>query len=271
MSRWLAQNWPGLISVQPNAGLPELVDGQTHYPLAPAELATLDGALRRRGRRQPDRRLLRHLDAAYPGAGRDAAQASAVGARPAPVARKPVWVPSVACLYTPVPLRQENAYFSIGERCNANGSKKWRELQEAHDWDGCVAMGREQVGEGSHALDICTAFVGRDEIAEMNEVMRRFTCIGERAAGDRLHRDAGDRGRAEAAWRQADHQLDQFRGWRAGRATDRLKLAKKFGAAVIALTIDEVGMAKTAEDKLRIARGWSISPATSTACRSPTC
>ena len=72
-------------------------------------------------------------------------------------------------------LRQENAYLSIGERCNANGSKKWRELQEKHDWDGCVEMARDQVKEGSHTLDVCTAFVGRDEVAEMNEVITRFT------------------------------------------------------------------------------------------------
>ena len=136
--------------------------------------------------------------------------------RPAPVARKPVWMPSVASLYQAVPLRQENAFFAIGERCNANGSKKWREAQEKHDWDGCVSMGREQIGEGSNALDVCTAFVGRDEMAEMTEVIRRFTSLGERAAGDRQHRDAGDRGGAEAAWRQADHQLDQLRGRREG-------------------------------------------------------
>jgi 5-methyltetrahydrofolate--homocysteine methyltransferase len=84
-------------------------------------------------------------------------------------------VPSVASLYAAVSLRQENSYFSIGERCNANGSKAWRALQEAGDWDGCVAVGREQVGEGSNSLDICTAFVGRNEMAEMNEVITRFT------------------------------------------------------------------------------------------------
>jgi 5-methyltetrahydrofolate--homocysteine methyltransferase len=64
-------------------------------------------------------------------------------------------------------LRQENSYFSIGERCNANGSKAWRERQAAGDWDGCVSIGRDQVAEGSNSLDVCTAFVGRDEMAEM--------------------------------------------------------------------------------------------------------
>ena len=71
-------------------------------------------------------------------------------------------------------LRQENAFLAIGERCNANGSKKFRELQAAGDWDGCVAMGREQVREGSNALDVCTAFVGRDEVAEMTAVVERM-------------------------------------------------------------------------------------------------
>src|SRR6202041_1261050 len=101
----------------------------------------------------------------------DAMLRSRGGFRPAPVERQVVWMPSVASLYGQVPLRQENTFFSIGERCNANGSKKWRELQEKGDWDGCVAQGLEQVAEASNALDICTAFVGRDEMQEMNAII----------------------------------------------------------------------------------------------------
>ena len=84
--------------------------------------------------------------------------------RPKPVRRSPVWTSSIASLYAQVPLRQENAFLSIGERCNANGSRKYRTAQEQQDWDTAVAMGRDQVREGSHALDVCTAFVGRDEV-----------------------------------------------------------------------------------------------------------
>jgi len=249
--RWLAGNWPGLLSVQPNAGLPELVDGQTHYPLGAAELAVwlerfvaqdgvnliggccgtsiphiaaLNDMLRRRG-----------------------------GVRPTPVLRTSIWVPGVASLYNAVPLRQENAIFAIGERCNANGSKKWRELQAKHDWDGCVAMGREQIGEGSHALDICTAFVGRDEMHEMTEVIRRFTA----AVNAPLVIDSTETPVIEAALKlHGGKPIINSINFEDGEAhaTDRLKLAKRFGAAVVALTIDEVGMAKTAEDKLRIAR-----------------
>ncbi|MBR0661967.1 methionine synthase [Neoroseomonas oryzicola] len=251
--RWLAQNWPGLISCQPNAGLPELVDGKTHYPLGAAELATWmerfvteDGLNLIGGCCGTSTPHIAALDAMLRKLG---------GAkhRPVPVARKPIWVPSVASLYAAVPLRQENAYFSIGERCNANGSKAWRERQAAGDWDGCVAMGREQVQEGSNSLDICTAFVGRDEMAEMNEVIRRFTS----SVNAPLVIDSTETPVIEAALKLHGgkpiiNSINFEDG--EGHATDRMILAKKFGAAVIALTIDEVGMAKTAEDKLRIAR-----------------
>ncbi len=249
--RFLAQNWPGLISCQPNAGLPELVDGKTHYPLTPAEMASWmqrfvqeDGLNLIGGCCGTSTPHIAALDAMLRQIGGD---------RPAPVARKPVWVPGVASLYGATSLRQENAYFSIGERCNANGSKAWRERQAAHDWDGCVAMGREQVGEGSNSLDICTAFVGRDEMAEMNEVVRRFTS----SVNAPLVIDSTETPVIEAALKLHGgkpiiNSINFEDG--EGHAHDRLKLAKKFGAAVIALTIDEVGMAKTAEDKLRIAR-----------------
>src|SRR5690606_25345611 len=87
--------------------------------------------------------------------------------RPAPSKREHHWVPAVASLFQQVELRQDNAILAIGERCNANGSKKFREAQEAEDWDTCLDMAKEQVREGSHTLDICTAFVGRDEVRDM--------------------------------------------------------------------------------------------------------
>ncbi len=249
--RFLAANWPGLLSVQPNAGLPELVDGQTRYPLDPASMASWverfvaeDGLNLIGGCCGTSTPHIQALDAMLRKRG---------GFRPAPVARKPVWLPSVASLYGQVPLRQENSYFSIGERCNANGSKKWRELQEKGDWDGCVAMGREQIAEGSNSLDICTAFVGRNELIEMSEVMTRFTS----SVNSPLVIDSTETPIIAAALKlyggKAIINSINFEEGE-GAARDRLKLAKQFGAAVIALTIDEVGMAKSAEDKLRIAR-----------------
>ena len=248
--RFLSQNWPGKISVQPNAGLPELVDGKTHYPLGAEEMAgwverfvVEDGVNLIGGCCGTSIPHITALDAMLRKLGHF---------RPAPIARKFHWVPSVASLYGATPLRQENAYFSIGERCNANGSKKWRELQEVHDWDGCVAMGREQVAEASNALDICTAFVGRNEMQEMNEVITRFTA----SVNAPLVIDSTETPVIEAALKlHGGKPIINSINFEDGEhhAQERVRLAKKFGAAVIALTIDEVGMAKEPEDKLRIA------------------
>jgi 5-methyltetrahydrofolate--homocysteine methyltransferase len=251
--RWLSNNWPGLISVQPNAGLPELVDGHTHYPLGADAMATWveryvaeDGLNLIGGCCGTSTPHIAALDAML-------RRRAGSGLRPAPVLRKPVWVPAVAGLYGQVSLRQENSYFSIGERCNANGSKKWRQLQEAQDWDGCVGMGREQIAEGSNALDVCTAFVGRDEVSEMDQVIRRFTgSVNAPLVIDSTERIVLESALKLHGGKPILNSINFEDG--EGPATDRMVMAKKFGTAVIALTIDEPGMAKTAEDKLRIAR-----------------
>ena len=146
--KWLGEYWPGLISVQPNAGLPELVDGQASYPLGPDELARWherfldeDGINIVGGCCGTTETHIGAVDAMLRARAQD-------GVRPAPKKRDVRPIGAVASLYSQVPLIQENAFFSIGERCNANGSKKFRELQDAGDWDGCVAMGREQVDRG---------------------------------------------------------------------------------------------------------------------------
>ncbi|HTI00891.1 MAG TPA: methionine synthase, partial [Acidisoma sp.] len=248
--RWLAANWPGLLSVQPNAGLPELVDGQTRYPLSAADMATWverfvaeDGMNLIGGCCGTDVPHIAALDAMLRKRG---------SYRPAPVLRKPVWIPSVASLYGQTPLRQENSYFSIGERCNANGSKKWRLAQESHDWDSCVAIGREQAAEGSNSLDVCTAFVGRDEGAEMDEVIRRFTSsVNAPLVIDSTETPVIERALKLHGGKPIINSINFEDGEKA--AEDRLKLARRFGAGVIALTIDEEGMAKTPERKLAVA------------------
>ena len=248
--RYLAANWPGLISVLPNAGLPELVNGLTHYPLGAAEMASWverfvaeDGVNMIGGCCGTDQPHIAALDAMLRRRG---------GFRPVPVARRAVWVPSVASLYGATPLRQENSYFSIGERCNANGSRQWRLAQEAGDWDACVSIARAQIEEGSNSLDVCTAFVGRNETAEMDEVIRRFTA----SANAPLVIDSTETPVIESALKLHGgkpiiNSINFEDGEHAAR--DRLVLAKKFGAAVIALTIDETGMAKTADSKLAVA------------------
>jgi 5-methyltetrahydrofolate--homocysteine methyltransferase len=251
--KWLGENWPGPISVQPNAGLPELIDGRTRYPLSPGELAqwlerfiledgvnliggccgtgvahiaALDRMLRRLGRDRP---------------------------RPRPKHRRPAWVPAIASLYSQVALRQESAYLSIGERCNANGSRQFRRLQEQGDWEGCVEIGRAQVKEGSHALDLCTAFVGRDEVADMSAVVRRM----RGAVNAPLVIDSTEYPVLEAALElYGGKPIINSINFEDGEAAaaQRLALARRFGAAVIALTIDEAGMAKEAARKFAIAR-----------------
>jgi len=252
--KWLSENWPGLISVQPNAGLPELVDGQTRYPLTPGELAKWqerfieeDGVNIIGGCCGTDVPHIGALDAML------RRRAPSAAHRPAPKARTVHWLPSVASLYSQVGLRQENAFFSIGERCNANGSKRFRQYQEAGDWDACVAMGREQVGEGSNALDVCTAYVGRDEVAEMVEVVTRMR--GSVTAP--LVIDSTELKVLEAALKlYGGKAIINSINFEDGEepAAKRLELARRFGAAVIALTIDEQGMAKDAESKVRVAK-----------------
>jgi 5-methyltetrahydrofolate--homocysteine methyltransferase len=251
--KWLAENWPGLISVQPNAGLPELVDGKTRYPLTPDELSKWlerfvaeDGINMIGGCCGTDVPHIAALDAML-------RKRAGAERRPVPYRRNSVWVPSVASLYGQVPLRQENAYFSIGERCNANGSRQWRKLQEEGNWEGCVEMGREQVREGSHSLDICTAFVGRDEVREMSEVVSRMR--GSVTAP--LVIDSTELRVLEAALKlyggKAILNSINFEDGEAP-AEKRMELSRRFGTAVVALTIDETGMAKEVEQKVAIAR-----------------
>ncbi len=251
--RWLSENWPRLLSVQPNAGLPELHEGHAHYPLSPEEMA------------QWQERFVGEFGVNLIGGccGSTVQHIAALdlmlrrlasgGDRPRPKARKSVWVPGIASLFGHVPLRQENAYLSIGERCNANGSKRFRQMQEKGDWDGVVGMAKEQAGEGSHALDLCTAFVGRNESADMSEAMKRLR--GSIAAP--LVIDSTELNVLAAS-------LELYGGkpvinsihFEDGEesAGKRLELARRFGAAVIALTIDEQGMAKEAGQKLALAR-----------------
>lgn len=250
--RWLSKNWPGKISVLPNAGLPEMHQGHVHFPLSPDEMAKwMERFLKEDG-----------IDIIGGCCGTNENHIAALHAmlgnqekgkrRPAPQARSFHWVPSVASLFQATELRQDNAVFSIGERCNANGSKKFREAQENEDWDACVDMAKEQVREGSHALDVCTAFVGRDEIKDMTEIVTRLR--GSVTAP--LVIDSTEYKVLEAAFKlYGGKPILNSINFEDGEepAHKRMRLARKFGAAVIALTIDEQGMAKDVEGKVRLA------------------
>jgi 5-methyltetrahydrofolate--homocysteine methyltransferase len=249
--KWLSQNWPGMISVLPNAGLPEMHCGKVHFPLSPSEMAKwMERFLKEDGiniiggccgtNEEHIAALSAMLEAQHPGR-----------RRPAPHARTHHWIPASASLFERSELRQQNAIFAIGERCNANGSKKFREAQDAEDWDTCVDMAKEQVREGSHALDICTAFVGRNEVRDMTEIVTRLR--GTVTAP--LVIDSTELIVLEAALKlYGGKAIINSINFEDGEepAHARMKLAKKYGAGVIALTIDEEGMAKDVERKLAI-------------------
>ena len=249
----LAASWPGPVSVLPNAGLPELVEGETRYPLGPRELAgwlerfvTEDGVGLIGGCCGTTPAHIRELD-------RMLRRLAADGYRPPPKARKVATEPQLASLYSATALRQEQAYLSIGERCNANGSKAFRERQAAADWDGCVAIGRDQVKDGAHALDVCTAYVGRDEVADMTEMVARLRGAVDRPLVlDSTELPVLEQALALYGGKAVLNSINFEDGEEP--AARRLELARKFGAAVIALTIDETGMAKDAAAKLAVAR-----------------
>ena len=246
--KYLGEKWRKFISVMPNAGLPMLVDGKTEYPLLPYELAEWQG----RFVEEDGINLIGGCCGTTPEHIRQLRAMLDARSNQAPVHRDPQWEASVASLYTSVPLRQERAIFAIGERSNANGSKKFRELLAAEDWDGITAMGRDQVREGSHALDVCTAYVGRPEVSDMSEVVSRYR--GQVTVPMVI--DSTEFPVLEAALKliggKAIINSINFEDGEE-KAAKVLQMAKKFGAAVIALTIDEDGMAKSVDKKLEVA------------------
>lgn len=245
--QWLGEHWRGMISVMPNAGLPMLVDGKTEYPLLETELVEWQ----QRFIEEDGINLIGGCCGTTPSHIR--ALREMLDERNAPPkTRSPVWEPSVSSLYTATSLRQENAVFAIGERSNANGSKKFRELLAEEDWDALTAIGRDQVKEGSHALDVCTAYVGRPEATDMTEVISRYR--GQVTVP--LVIDSTEIPVLETALKLiGGKSIINSINFEDGeeKAATILGFARKFGAGVVALTIDEQGMAKEVDDKLRIA------------------
>ena len=163
--------------------------------------------------------------------------------------------PSTCLLYTSVavPLVQEPAPLIIGERSNANGSKKFRELLLREDFEGLVEVGREQVAEGAHLIDVCTAYVGRDEVRDMREVLRRYaTQVTQPLVIDTTQLDVLEESLKLIGGRAVINSVNLEDGEE--KANRICALARRYGAALVVLTIDEDGMAKTAERKLAVAR-----------------
>ena len=246
--RHLARHARVALSCMPNAGLPQLTSEGARYPLTPAELADAHDVFTAEfglslvggccGTTPEHLRLV----------------VERVRGRE-PARRRPRPEPGAASLYQHVPFRQDTAYLSIGERTNANGSKAFREAMLGSRWDDCVEIARSQTRDGAHLLDVCVDYVGRDGAADMRELAGRLAtastlplvldstepavieagleCLGGRAVVNSVNYEDGDGPRS--------------------RLRQLMPVVQEHGAAVIALTIDEEGQARTAAWKVRVA------------------
>ena len=236
------------LSAMPNAGLPELTADGARYPLTPAELAaahdhfTADYGLALVGGccgTTPE-----HLRAVV----------ERVGGRSV-AARAPIVEAAAASLYQSVPFRQDTSYLSIGERTNANGSKAFREAMLAQDWEACLEIAREQIRDGAHLLDLCVDYVGRDGVADMRELASRLaTASTLPIVLDSTEPAVLEAGLQLLGGRAVVNSVNYEDGDGPGSRFARIvPLVKEYGAAVVALTIDEEGQARTAEWKVRVA------------------
>src|SRR4051794_27366572 len=248
--RYLAQHARTFLSALPNAGLPSVVDGHTHYDLTPEGLA------------EAHARFVKEFGLNVVGGccGTTPEHLRAVvdrlGSDPAPVLRSPEFEPGCSSIYSHVPFHQELAYLAVGERTNANGSKKFREAMLESDWDTCVQMAREQVKEGAHVLDVCVDYVGRDGTVDMDEIASRFaTQASLPLVFDSTEPQVVETGLEHHGGKAILNSANLEEGEEPGKRMDRVfRLAHEHGAAVICLTIDEEGQARDADWKLRVAK-----------------
>jgi 5-methyltetrahydrofolate--homocysteine methyltransferase len=247
--RYLAQNARTFLSCLPNAGLPSVVDGHTHYDLTPELLA------------DAHERFVSEFGLNIVGGccGTTPAHLRAVIdrlGRRAPEIRSPEFDPGCSSIYSHVPFHQELAYLAVGERTNANGSRKFRDAMLEADWDTCVLMGREQVKEGAHVLDVCVDYVGRDGTLDMDEIAGRFaTQASLPLVFDSTEPQVVETGLRHHGGKAILNSANLEEGDGEGKRMDRVfRLAREYGAAVICLTIDEEGQARDADWKLRVAK-----------------
>src|SRR5688572_27624131 len=165
--QYFCQHWPRLVSVLPNAGMPIMVDGKGHFPLGPADFA--------RGMKRFVDDFGVNIIGGCCGTtpAHIKALVEAVGGR-APKQRDVTVVPQVASLKTAEDIKQDLSYLIVAERTNTNGSRQFKRLLQEENFDGLVSMARDEVRDGSHLLDVCVDFVGRDGVRDMHEVVKRY-------------------------------------------------------------------------------------------------
>jgi 5-methyltetrahydrofolate--homocysteine methyltransferase len=244
--KYLSQHSPFVVSCIPNAGLPENVGGQAHYKLTPMELKmalmhfiedlgvqVIGGCCGTR----PE-----HIQ-----------QLAEIAQTLTPKERHPEYEPAAASIYSTQPYEQDNSFLIVGERLNASGSKKCRTLLNNEDWDGLVALARAQVREGAHVLDVNVDYVGRDGEQDMHELVSRLvTNVTLPLVLDSTEWQKMEAGLKVAGGKCILNSTNYEDGEE--RFLKVLDLAKMYGAGVIVGTIDEEGMARTADRKFAIAQ-----------------
>jgi 5-methyltetrahydrofolate--homocysteine methyltransferase len=246
--RFLSQHARVPLSVMPNAGLPVLAAGGAYYPLTPDELA------------EALERFAGEYGVSLVGGccGTTPAHIAAVVAklRDAQAAsRTPAHDPGVASIFHEVPFRQDAGVLMIGERTNANGSKAFREPMLAGDWQACVEIARSQARDGSHMLDLCVDYVGRDGTQDMRELAGRFATASTLPIMlDSTEPQVVEAGLEMLGGRCIVNSVNYEDGdGPTSRFARVMPIVREHGAAVVALTIDEEGQARTADWKVRVA------------------
>lgn len=243
--RYLSSNSPFPIFCMPNAGIPQNINGKIEYNLLPKEFTDYLSY------------FVKDFGVSLVG--------GCCGTKPehikklvesvgdlAPEQRKWNYTPSVSSLFQSVPLKVEIPPVIVGERMNANGSKIFRRLLLNEQWDMMMDFARKQINEGAHILDLSLACVGREEISDYKEVVKRYnTQITAPLMIDSTNTQAIEAALQHYAGKAIINSINLEEGEE--KFEKIVNLALNYGAALIALTIDEDGMAKTAAKKLKIA------------------
>ncbi|NUS45000.1 MAG: methionine synthase [Mycobacteriaceae bacterium] len=246
--RYLSRHSRLPVSVMPNAGLPVLGPNGAEYPLRPDELAVaLSGFVAEYG--------LAMVGGCCGTTPEHVRQVVAAVREVRKAVRAPEHEPAVSSLYTSVPFEQDASVMMIGERTNANGSKAFRDAMLERDWERCVDIAKDQTRDGAHMLDLCVDYVGRDGVADMAEVASRLATASTLPIMlDSTETDVLRAGLEHLGGRCAVNSVNYEDGdGPESRFAKTMALVAEHGAAVVALTIDEEGQARTAETKVAIA------------------
>ena len=243
--RYICENSPLPVSVLPNAGLPSVVEGKMHYDETPesftaqlVHFANDFGA-----------NFVGGCCGTTPAHLRLVVEAMQ---RITPKERHAKTLPAASSIYIQQPYVQDASFLIVGERVNASGSKKMRDLLNAEDWDGLVALGKEQEREGAHILDVNVDFVGRNGESDMHELASRLvTNVKIPLMFDSTEWQKMEAGLQHAGGKCILNSTNYEDG--VPRFMKVIGLARTYGASVVIGTIDEDGMARTAEGKIKIA------------------